>query len=82
MDKIAIIEKLKRNKERTPEYSAFSDNNHEAIDAMIEVVDRGLTEDEIYKQYNSSYVQDAALSVLEFMRGEIELEDILFPEDD
>ena len=80
MDKTAIIARLKQNKENTPELSAFSDNNHEAIDAMIETVERGYNEDAVYEKFDNPYEQDAALAILEVVDGSMEIEDALFPE--
>lgn len=80
MDKSAIIARLQQNKANTPQLSVFSDDNHEAIDAMIETVEKDYTEDDIYQKFNSSYEQDAALSILEVMNGSIPIEDALFPE--
>lgn len=82
MTKEAIIERLRQNKERSPAYSAFSEDNHAAIDAMIETVEKSYTEDDIYRVFNSRYSQDAALSILAVLDGEEKLEDVLFPEDD
>jgi hypothetical protein len=81
VEKNEIIARLMQNKARTPEYSAFLDNNHNAIDAMIETVAKGLSADEVYRRFNTSYEQDAALSVLEVLAGREVLDDILFPED-
>lgn len=60
-----IIARLKQNKANTPRLSAFSDDNHEAIDAMIATVERNYTADDIYRTFSSVYEQDAALSILE-----------------
>lgn len=82
MTRAEIIERLRQNKERSPVYSAFSDNNHKAIDAMIETVERGYNDDEVYRRFASSYEQDAALAIISVLEGEEKLEDVLFPEDD
>ena len=75
-----IIDRLKQNKENTPEYSAFSENNHDAIDAMIITLEQNLTTADIYKKFNTPHEQDAALAILEVANGEIDIEDVLYPE--
>jgi hypothetical protein len=80
MDKATIIARLVQNKANADQYSAFSEDNHSAIDAMIETVERGYTEDEVYRKFNTPYSQDAALSIIAVLNGEEEFEDVLFPE--
>lgn len=80
MDKSKMIQRLKQNKANTMEFSAFSENNHAAIDAMIKTLEKGLSEDDVYDYFPTKHEQDSAMDILAVLAGEIELEEALFPE--
>ncbi len=78
------IEKLKANKEVCAEFNFFWFSNHRAIDVMIDVINEKRTEDFIYKHYKSVTPEQhedftSAINALEYLRGELEIEDLLYP---
>lgn len=74
------VEQLKQNKEKTKEYNFFGESNHEKIDAMIHVIENRLSESKIDLIYEDEDFYTSALDALEFLNGEIEIEDLLLPE--
>jgi hypothetical protein len=50
----AEIAKLEALKPKIPHFSIFGDNNYEKIDAQIEVLKEGLTEDEVYNRFEDT----------------------------
>ena len=65
-------EKLIEMKPRVRQTSAFGDDNHDAIDAQIEVLNCHMSEDRVYREYQDgeSHVFDSALEAAEWMAGE------------
>lgn len=80
MDKQTMIQRLKRNRENTVQYSAFSEDNHAGIDAMIKTLEQELSEDKVYKTFPTKHEQDCALNILDVLNGEVEFDQVLFPE--
>lgn len=72
------INRVKANKEKYPEYSMFGDNNWEAADAALDVLDDLTTdEDEIYDKELDSNVESEAIVAIQWLNEELELEDWL-----
>jgi|GEM_PF-1656998 len=79
----AEIAKLREMKPHIPERSVFNDNNHEAIDADIEVLEKNLREGDImYRnemlenddgEYLSDHAMDSALGALRWLEGDEEM---------
>lgn len=70
------IEVLKKNKGTCSRYSAFGDDNHADIDAMVKVLERRLTRDDIENWDGPKH--SAACSAIDFMEGSNELDDITY----
>lgn len=84
-ERTAAVARLKENKLRCRRYSFFGDDNYAAIDVMVDVIANERTEGYVYNTYPSDSDEEhrlftSAISALEYLRGEIELSDILFPE--
>lgn len=85
------IKRLKENKENSNQFNYFGEDNHKRIDIMIDVIENNRTEDFIYKKYQSEFDDGeedtighgnwvSAMNALEFVKGKIKLEDLLYPE--
>lgn len=74
----AEITALKGQVKRVRELTAFGENNREAVEAQIEVLEEQLDEDEIEERAEendwSEHVKDSALEAWRFWTGE-EMED-------
>lgn len=84
-ERTAAVARLKENKTKCRKRSFFGDDNHAAIDVMVDVIENERTEAYVYDTYSSDSDEEhrlftSAISALEYLRGEIELSDILFPE--
>jgi len=70
----AEIAKLKEMKPTVRHFTAFHDDNHEAIDAQIRVLEKGMTEDEIYDHWDRAeadeHARSAALDAQQWRDGE------------
>lgn len=74
------IERLKQNKERSHRYNAFGHDCHANLDAMIDVLENNLSEEQIEEEYDGSQLTNA-LSILFFLSDtEEEIEGYLYPE--
>lgn len=78
----AAVERLEENKTKCKPVSMFGDDNHANIDAMIEVINVGMDEDDINNKYEDLPTYAGAWQALEFLRGEAELDELLYPEND
>jgi len=87
----SAIERLKQNKEKCNQYNFFGHDNHLHIDIMIDVIDNERSEDWIYNQYPSCDENgsedpvrhakwSAAINARDYLRGDIEVKSILYPE--
>lgn len=69
---------LKEKKNEMPEFSAFGDNNYEAYDLAIEVLEKKITNDEIIFSMNlNSYVEGMGCVTVEWLNGVVELDEII-----
>ena len=79
------LAKLREMKPKVRRRTMFGDNNHEAIEAQIEVLDEDLTDDDVYDRLITEdeetgdtegewtqHVVDAALRVIQWRDGEEE----------
>ena len=67
----AEIVALKEMKPYVRQHSAFGDDNHAAMDAQIDVLEKLHSYDEIYDLYKVANVMDAAIDAREWLdRGE------------
>ena len=74
------IERLKQNKEKSLCYNKFGHDCHSNLDAMINVLEENLSEDEIEEEYDGAELLHA-LSILDFLKDpEENIEDYLYPE--
>lgn len=79
------IIRLKKNKGLCPEFNHFNDNNYEALDVMIDVLREGHDEDWVYENYpeeDHEHTVEAALSIIDWMNNDSDIEDYLYPEPD
>ena len=76
------VTRLLENKKKSNKYNFFGNDCHQAIDAMVIVIVNELNNDQIYDQFEGKdkYQLEAALNALEFLRGNLELKEILYPE--
>ena len=75
------IERLEENKEKCVRYSAFGDDNHARLDAMIETIDQGFDFDEIAETFGEgTSEQEAADGIVDWLDGNGDIEDYLYPE--
>ena len=67
----AEIKKLKEMKPKVRSSSSFGDDHHAAIDAQIEVLEKGLDNDGVYDHYEHGphNILDAALEAMGWMDG-------------
>ena len=67
-------DKLAKMKPQVRRTTAFGDDNHEAIDAQIRVLDEDMNEDEIYGEWegDENRLRDNALEARRWMDGESE----------
>jgi len=78
-ERLQAVERLKINKEKCKKFNFFGNDNRESISIMIHVIENNLSLDEIsQKYYDDEYI--SAISAFEYLTGEYEIEDILFPE--
>jgi uncharacterized protein Yka (UPF0111/DUF47 family) len=73
------IELLKENKTKTPELSLFGDNNHETLDHMIDVLENEVEFDDMEEKIGIEKMMDVG-GIYEWLDGQTELDDLLFPE--
>lgn len=85
------VERLKINKSKSEQFNFFGEDNHKRIDIMIDVIQEKRSEDFIYKHYQSSFPDGSedtvghgnwrsAMTAIEYLKGEIELKELLYPE--
>jgi hypothetical protein len=72
-----VVAKLKELKPRIRQFTYFGDDNRAAIQAQIDVLERGMDEDEVYDRWDDGerdmHVRNSALSALQWYEtGEIE----------
>lgn len=69
---------LEELKKTLPEFSFFGDNNHEAIDAQIEVLKDGSMDDQdIYDKCYDGHTENAAFDAKSFLDGEMSITDLI-----
>ena len=71
------IEELLALKPRVRQFTLFHDDNHEAIDAQIEVLQDNLDIDSIYDKFESEAVQSSAIEAREWLDGVYEGESLV-----
>lgn len=79
-DEIAAeAQKLRDMRDTVRETTAFGDNNREAIDAQIEVLEKGIDEDKLYdlhdgaaedEMFGTQHDFDSALAACQWVTGE------------
>ncbi len=72
-----VIFMLDKSKSKLPNFSAFGDDNWDAIDEQIEALKRQDDEDDIYEKGLSHHSESAAICAVQWLNGEVE-EDELF----
>lgn len=75
MKRPELIARLKLNKHRCNQYSAFNDDCHKVLDDAIEALENGLDQEEADDQYDSEIWE-----YFDVLSGNTEIEDILYPE--
>lgn len=65
-------ETLREMKPKVRQFSAFGDDHHAAIDAQIEVLQEGLSDDDVYERFeeDAQNIFDEAMQAFEWMSGE------------
>ena len=71
----AEVEHLRDVQRRVPPHSAFGDNNREAIDAQIKVLEDRMSHDDVHLCFgapseSSEYALESALQAHDWMTGE------------
>lgn len=75
MNKQEIIDRLKVNKEKSNQFNFFNEDCHEQIDNMISILEQDLDREEAEDQFGFE-----AAEVIAVLHGDIDIEDILYPE--
>ena len=84
------IKALKENKKTCSASNIFGESNIAKIDIMIDVMSEDRSEDFVCETYKSSFEDgtedtvghgdwSSGISALEFLRGELEIDDLLYP---
>ena len=81
----SAVERLTLNKVTCQPISFFGDDNLAKIDVTIDVIENDRDETYVYSKYPSTdainhYKFRSAISALSYMRGEIEIEDLIYPD--
>ncbi len=90
-ERLFAIERLKNNKKKCSPRNFFGENNHEHIDIMIDVIEHERLDEWIYTAYpscNKKGEEDthehskfvSAINARDYLLGDENLEDILYPE--
>jgi hypothetical protein len=66
------LTKLKEMKPKVRHFSMFGDDNQAAIEAQIQVIEKDMTEDDIYDEYESYYDIHSALEARQWLDGDSE----------
>ena len=72
-----MIEKLEKLKLSIPQFSMFGDNNHEAIDFAIEVLNERLDFDDVYDKELESNIELMGTTAVEWLNGDIDDDELL-----
>lgn len=83
----AAVTALQENKKHVRRLSMFGNDNHANIEAMIRTIKNDYKNDsDIYSAFENPEIEDdendelsGGFSALEYLKGESELEDILYP---
>jgi hypothetical protein len=74
------IKLLTEGKSNVVHFSMFGDNNYEALEAQIAVLNENMDEDEVYTHFENSdnpddtqYVVSSAITAVEWVKGESEI---------
>lgn len=76
MEKQDLIDRLKKNKEKSKQFNFFGDDCHLQLDRRIEVLEENLTRDEAVERFEDDDMND----IFDVLEGETEVDDILYPE--
>lgn len=68
----AEVKSLQEIKPKVIQTTFFGDDNHAAIDAQIEVLERRLSENTIFDKWDNDYLRDAALEARAWLDSEVE----------
>jgi len=84
LEKEDAIKKLKENRKRCAEFNFFGHSNYKAIDIIIDVIYENRDEVFVFSNYQSDTPKQHedflnAITGLEFLRGEHEIDDLLYP---
>jgi hypothetical protein len=79
-EKQEAIARLLLNKEKCNQFNYFDDDCHLAIDGSIKVIEEDLDIDDIDDLVIDDNTRDSMYSALDWLNGEIILDDLLFPE--
>jgi hypothetical protein len=66
------VKTIREMKPKIRQHTAFGDDNHASIDAQVNVLDNGLTEDQVYSEYgedDGESIVMAALDALFWLEG-------------
>lgn len=76
-EKKDAIEGLKGLRQTFPEFSFFNDNNWEAIDKAIDVIEKDITDENvIFDMDLPTGVENYALVACDWLNGEIEVDEL------
>lgn len=79
-EKNDALVRLSLNKTRCKPRSFFGEDNHAKIDAMIKVIQDDMDDNDCYNEFEDTECLTEALSTYEYLQGQCEVEDLLFPE--
>lgn len=71
-----VIFMLDKQKQKLPNFSAFGDNNWDAIDEQIEALKNQDDEDDIYEKGLSDHAENAAMAAVQWLNGDIEEDEL------
>ena len=73
-----LIKILEKEKEITSQFNMFNEDKHEVLSEMIYIVENDLDMDGVYDLELESDLEMNVISVVEYLNGDTELEDILY----
>jgi len=80
-ERMSAVTLLKENKEKTREFNYFGESNYDKIDVMIDVISNNMNYHKIEDKYLKNKIQfKIAEEAIDYLDGECEIEDLLFPE--
>lgn len=74
------VDRLQLNRTKCPARIIFGEDNLKAISVFISVIEKNMDENDCYNAFEDTDYLSEALSAVEYLTGQIELEELLYPE--